>query len=57
MVALNSALALLADAGENMCFALKNKKEKKRKKKKKVHISVVGFVLGYILNSEIFCFA
>lgn len=44
LVASNSAFALLADAGGNMCFALKNKKEK-QKKKKKVPISRVGFIL------------
>ena len=44
LVASNSAFALLADAGGNMCFALKNKKEK-QKKRKKVPISRVGFIL------------
>lgn len=44
LVASNSTFALLADAGRNMCFALKNKKEK-QKKKKKVPISRVGFIL------------
>jgi len=44
LVASNSAFALLADAGGNMCFALKNKKEK-QKKKKRVPISRVGFIL------------
>ena len=44
LVASNSAFALLADAGGNMCFALKNKKEK-QKKKKKVPISRVGCIL------------
>lgn len=44
LVALNLVFALVADAGENMCFALKNKKGKK--KKKKVHISKVGFVMS-----------
>ena len=39
-----TAFALLADAGGNMCFALKNKKEK-QKKKKKVPISRVGCIL------------
>lgn len=55
LVALNSVFALLADAGKNMCFALKNKKGKKNKKKK-VHISRVGFVLDEVLNSEMFYF-
>lgn len=33
LVALNVVFALVADAGGNMCFALKNKKGKKNKKK------------------------
>lgn len=44
LVALNSVFAPLADAGENMCFALKNKKGKKEEKRK-FHISRVGHVL------------
>ena len=55
LVASNSAFALLADAGGNMCFALKNKKEK-QKKKKRVPISRVGFILDQLLNSETFYF-